>query len=242
MNNYLYLTLNVLTISVPLMRSFEPKIRFAQKWYALLPAIMLTAGLFVIWDHWFTIEGVWGFNPDYLIGVYIFSLPLEEWLFFITVPFACVFIYEVLNFFIRKDYFASVSLPLTVVLIVGFLIIGLLHLDKWYTSTNFIFAAFVLGIHLAFFGTRIMGRFYLAYLVHLIPFFLVNGVLTGSWIAEPIVWYNNDHNLSIRLGTIPVEDLVYSMSLLLLNISLYEYIKERKSSSIKHQTYVKSSS
>ena len=79
----------------------------------------------------------------------------------------------------------------------------------------------LLGVHYRLFGTRVLGRFYAAYLVHLIPFLLVNGVLT----ALPIVWYNNDQNLSLRIGTIPIEDTMYSMLLLLLNITIYEWLK-----------------
>ena len=50
----------------------------------------------------------------------------------------------------------------------------------------------------------------------LIPFFIVNGLLTGSFIIDEIVWYNNNHNLGLRIGTIPIEDIFYGFSLLFL--------------------------
>ncbi|MBT0812548.1 lycopene cyclase domain-containing protein [Litoribacter ruber] len=241
MEKYLYLAINLLTISVPLIRSFEPRINYAKKWKALFPALILTGAVFIIWDHFFTEIGVWGFNSTYLVDLFVFSLPIEEWMFFFTVPFACIFIYEVLNYFVPKDYFKNFSQPLTLVLIAAFLMIGLWNLDKWYTSLNFLFAAMVLGAHLAFFGNKHLGRFYMAYLIHLIPFLIVNSILTGTWIENPIVWYNNAENLSIRLGTIPVEDIVYSMSLLLMNISLYEmFLKKVDHPVITEKLYVKS--
>lgn len=237
MEKYLYLLLNVFTISFPLIRSFEPKIQYAKKWHALFPAIAITATFFLIWDYFFTIIGVWSFNPTYLTGIYLGALPIEEWLFFITVPFACVFIYEVLNYFIKKDILSNISTPITFILIPLFLLIGLLNLDKWYTSVNFIVAAIMLSIHYRVYGNRILGRFYLAYLVHLIPFLIVNGVLTGSFIDQPVVFYNNAENLSIRLGTIPIEDIVYSMTLLLMNITLYEGFLNRKKNPLIKKEY-----
>ena len=84
------------TLGFPLALSFDRKVAFYKKWKALLPGLLFTAMVFVIWDVWFTREGVWSFNPDYLIGVYILNLPIEEWMFFFVVPFACVFIYECL--------------------------------------------------------------------------------------------------------------------------------------------------
>ena len=44
-------------------------------------------GVFIPWDIIFTINEIWGFNPDYLKGAKILSLPYEEWLFFICIPY-----------------------------------------------------------------------------------------------------------------------------------------------------------
>jgi lycopene cyclase domain-containing protein len=63
------------------------------------------------------------------------------------------------------------------------------------------------------------------YVVHLLPFFIVNGVLT----ALPVVWYNNAEIMGPRIGTIPAEDSMYSMLMLLLTVTLYELLRKRKS-------------
>jgi len=228
MENYYYLGLMLFTLSYPLAQSFEHRIHFAKKAYALFPAILIMAVIFVLWDHWFTVMGVWGFNERYILGIYVLELPLEEWAFFIIVPYACVFIYEVLIYFVKKDIFKPIALTLIYVLILAFVGLGFVHIDKMYTGINFFFASAVLTAHLLIFKDKHFGRFLLAYLVSFVPFFLVNGVLTGSWIDEPIVWYNNEENLGIRLGTIPIEDSVYNLGMLLLVVTIYEKIKERK--------------
>jgi lycopene cyclase domain-containing protein len=61
----------------------------------------------------------------------------------------------------------------------------------------------------------------------LIPFFIVNGILTGSFIEVPIVSYDNLENLGIRLFTIPIEDIGYAFSMLFGNLMIFETLKKR---------------
>src|SRR6218665_513415 len=104
MDHYLYLLIDFLSFIFPFIFSFYPKSNFSKKWKYLWPAILLTAIPFIIWDIWFTSMGVWGFNPRYVTGIYLSGLPIEEVLFFICIPYACVFTYEAINFLIKKDY------------------------------------------------------------------------------------------------------------------------------------------
>lgn len=221
---YIYLFLNVFTFLVPLLLSFDKKVAFYKSWSALWPAIAINACIFIVWDIAFTAEGVWGFNEDYLIGIYFMGLPLEELLFFITVPYACVFIYDVLNAYFPKDYLQEYAKGITLFLAITLPVIAVFNIGKVYTSVTFILLTLVLLVHLKFFNTKYLGKFYRAYLVHLVPFFVVNGVLTYL----PVVWYNNSYNLGVRLVSIPVEDTMYSMLMLLITISVYESIRQRQ--------------
>ncbi|WP_235298308.1 lycopene cyclase domain-containing protein [Portibacter marinus] len=223
----LYLILDFLAISFPLLRSWDKRLNYYQKWYALFPAIAIVDVIYIIWDVLFTKAGIWSFNPRYLVGWDIINLPVEEWLFFIFIPFSCIFIYEATLFYIKKRPLKKIARPLFAVMGVFLLIIGLLNLDKTYTSLTFILTACYLFVHLLFFKRDFLDRFIFGYLFSLIPFILFNGILTGSFIEDQIVWYNNDENLGIRLGTIPIEDSVYLLLYLLSITTIYEAILKR---------------
>ena len=219
-----YLYLNIFTILFPLALSFDKRVHFYKKWYAALPAVLVAAVVFIIWDVYFTERGIWGFNEEYLLGIYLFGLPLEEILFFITVPYACLFIYETLNTYWPRDVFSEYSNAITQGLVLLVVLLAGLFLYRLYTSVTFVFLPLVFGLHYYLFGKRHMGHFYRAYLVHLLPFLLVNGVLTYL----PVVWYSSAHIMGPRIVSIPVEDTMYSMALFLLTVTVYEFIRERR--------------
>jgi lycopene cyclase domain-containing protein len=191
-------------------------------------AVLLPAIFFTLWDEWFTQMGVWGFNPRYLIGIQLGSLPLEEILFFICIPYACVFTYEAVNYLIQWRMNLTQQNRITDFLIVVLFLTGIIFYDRWYPFVTFILASVFLLLHRWVWKSEYVGKFYVAFLFILIPFFIVNGILTGSGIEEQVVWYNDSENLGIRMLTIPVEDTFYGMLLLLMNISLFEYFQKKK--------------
>ncbi len=184
--------------------------------------MLFTNVFFLVWDVIFTHMGVWGFNPRYLSGIELFGLPLGEYLFFITVPYACLFIYRTLNYFITKDLLAGYTKHISNFLIGFSFALAAVFYNNWYTLTTFAF----LGTFITYlqFSAKVtwLGRFYLAYAVCLLPFFIVNGILTGTGIEEQVVWYNDDENLGKRIGTIPFEDIFYGMLLILMTVFWYE--------------------
>lgn len=93
--------------------------------------------------------------------------------------------------------------------------------NKWYTAVNYSLLLLLLTYTMKK-APHILQTFFISFLLILVPFAVVNGILTGSFIDEPVVFYNNAENLGIRLGTIPVEDIGYAFSMLLMTLVLMD--------------------
>jgi len=167
---------------------------------------------------------IWKFNPDYITNVHVFNLPVEEVLFFFVVPYCCTFIYECIRKYFPKLHSSLISewilFSIGILLLAGAVFFH--HLQyTFYTfifTAAFIFLIFLLRKKCLFFNS---AAFLISYIIILIPFLAVNGVLT----ALPVVIYNDDQNLALRIFTIPAEDIFYGMLLVLMNIVIYEKLK-----------------
>jgi lycopene cyclase domain-containing protein len=216
----------ILGISVlyPLAQSFEKRVYMHRKFKFILPGILITGTVYIVWDIWFTRAGIWGFNPNYTRHIDLFGLPLEEWLFFLIVPYACIFLFEVLRLFVKRFYHPGFARVILWVLMLTLLLSLPFVYNRTYTFTAFAFTALMLFLQLLqkTYRTWFSG-FLLAYLLSLIPFMVVNGILT----ALPVVWYDNAENLGRRLYTVPLDDFVYLMGLLLPAINIYQVLLHR---------------
>ena len=213
------------SITGPFLLSFDRKVAFYKYWKALFLAIIPVAIAFLFWDEYFTINTIWGFTPRYLAGYYLGHLPVEEVSFFLIVPYACFFIHEVLQAYFPNFETYRLGQILGFAITLSGLVFGTLYMENWYTASACLCAA-ILTIGL-YFVKRVSwyGQFAFSYLVVLVPFLIVNGILTGAVTDEPVVWYSTDHIMGPRIYTIPVEDLFYNYAMLLPMTALYERFK-----------------
>jgi lycopene cyclase domain-containing protein len=206
---------------------------FIKWWKQVFLSIAIVAAIFIIWDVIFTDLGVWGFNEQYLVGLDLINLPIEEWLFFICIPYACIFTHYAFQYFLPKVSLSpKVTNAITITFILVLLLVIISNTDKAYTFYNYSLVILIL-IYSLITQNRQLRIFYITFLIILVPFFIVNGILTGTYIEDPVVWYNNEENLGIRLGTIPIEDIGYAFSMLFLNIILIEKFKRKSVGSQK---------
>ena len=191
--HYLYLTVDLAVLAVPLVFSFDRKVRFVRFWPALFPAIAVMMALFIPWDIAFTERGIWGFNSDYLSGLWIAGIPLEEWLFFLCIPYACLFTYESLKHYIPNPIGGAMAIPASTLLAILSASLCVANLDRWYIAVTCALTA-LLSAGLALSASRWPSvrewnhRLWFAYLPLLVPFILSNGVLTGLrfWQYSPL--------------------------------------------------------
>jgi lycopene cyclase domain-containing protein len=212
-----YLLINIFTIIVPFLLTFEQKLKFYKKLLPVAVSILIVSSVYVIWDMIATKKGDWGFNPDYLLGIYLFGLPLEEILFFITVPFSAIFIYETISFYLKesKIYFNRYFyFAIMILLTVGIILFG----NQNYTLIVFIYCLAFLVLSTFFYTDILKSKiFWITILISYVPFLAVNYVLTSL----PIVNYNPNAIWGKRFLTIPLEDFFYSFSMISLWLLVY---------------------
>ncbi len=224
--HYTYFLILAASLAGPLALSFDKKVAFYKNWRYVFAAMIIPALLYIVWDIYFTAKGVWYFNEAYISGIKLYNLPLEEVLFFFIVPYCCIFIYACI-----RSYFPSLVHNKTADCILKglaalLLITGIIYYNRDYTGWTFIFTGgfiAILYVWRNFFKSFDAISFLVSYAICLIPFLIVNGFLT----AIPVVLYNDAENLGIRIYTIPFEDAFYGMLLVLMNIALYEKLKNK---------------
>ncbi|MDT3404237.1 lycopene cyclase domain-containing protein [Mucilaginibacter terrae] len=222
---YAYLLINFLTVIFPVLLSFDKRVAFHKSWKFIWPGMAITGLVFLFWDVLFTLKGVWSFNDNYIVGIRFWGLPLEEVLFFLTVPFSCIFIYACLNYYIKWQFPAGISKWISNLMILLSMVMLAMYFDRLYTTVTFgLLLVMIFAVQYVLKSVW-LPRFYMAYIVSLLPFYIVNGILT----SVPIVLYNNAENIGRRVGTIPFEDHFYSLTLLLMNVAFFEYFKNKRS-------------
>ncbi len=226
---YLYWILHAFILIPIVALSFDRRVAFYKKWKYLLPAIFSVGMIFVLWDFIYTKVGVWGFSHDYTLAARVWHLPIEEWLFFLSAPFACVFIHACLRYYFPKDTFASSDKAISFGLAIILLLVGIVSWGRLYTSFTCIATSILIVTHYYSFRNTFRTFFYKTQLVSFIPFIMINGVLTGSITETPVVQYNKSEMLDIRFITIPMEDFVYCFMMLFAVVTVYEYLMDRKS-------------
>jgi len=224
MNLVGYLLFNLIVVLYPLIKITEKHIQYHRKLKFLQFGYLLVSIPHIIWDVFATANGDWSFNQDYITGFKIFNLPIEELMFFFSVPFSCMFVYESVVFLFKDK---KIQINYIVFLIIGFIssVLAVLNFNLAYTRATFIaFAILSFGIYIIKPKIFKYKNTYIAIFIYKIIFLLANTYLT----AIPIVLYSSNAILNIRIGTIPVEDVFFNFSFLVWFLIVYAHFKNKK--------------
>ncbi|UCG00025.1 MAG: lycopene cyclase domain-containing protein [Spirochaetaceae bacterium] len=218
MNLYLWILLGI--AAVPLVLSFDRKVHYVSRWPAVFAAAGIVGVVYVAWDILKTEAEVWSFAERYAGSFKILGLPLPEILFFLVVPFSCIFIYEVVRAYF-KEHIVRIPRWIWFTAAAVLVVLAMIFRSQLYTLTVLlsvaVFFALAAAVRPGLLGSR---QFWLALLLTYVPFLIFNGLLT----AIPVVIYNNAENWGIRVYTIPLEDFFYSFSLLGFNFLVFRLV------------------
>ena len=216
-----YLLFNLIVLVGPVVLQFNHVIKQISRWRLKL----LTNGIvmipYLIWDALVT-GSHWHFNKAYTLDLRLLGLPIEEWLFFITVPFGCLLVWETLP----ETGLSTQLRPLRHVrhVLYATLPIGIAVFSTSKQYTGLVLCCFgLVALADTLLRTHLLLQpktyLYLAIVAGLILVF--NGYLT----ARPVVLYGAAYQSGYRILTIPVEDFGYGFTLMLFNAMLYEKLK-----------------
>ncbi len=213
-----YLLINILIIAIPVVLSFERKVQFYRRLPSVLISVIVVGAAYIVWDIAATARGDWAFHHDHVMDIRLLGLPIEEILFFVIVPYACIFIYEVLRSHLN-DRILPVPGWMMLVIPVPFIIVALGTQGQPYTQTVFLFTAGFFILCYWTYPLLLQSKLFWVFMaITFVPFFIVNYMLTSI----PVVTYGDGAFSGIRITTIPLEDFFYSFSMLAFNLYVYK--------------------
>ncbi len=222
MKKHSYTIIALLVLAGPLAMSFDSKVFFFQYIIPVLLSTFFIGAVYILWDVIVTRQGHWAFNDEFVGEKRILHLPLGEWLFFLCVPYATLFIFEVMEAYFGPGrpqpelwwIQALASLPF----------FGLVYPFRHRGYTRLAMGAagaFMLVSAVLAPGLIFSHTFWLFMLFSFLAFAVVNGI----YCSLPTIRYSPTATTGIRIGTIPVEDFVYNLSYLGLTLAVYIPLK-----------------
>jgi len=202
--------------------SFFPYLSYYKKFPYVLFSIFAGGLFFITWDIIATVRGDWSFNPEYVMGISFAGLPLEEVLFFLSVPYSLLLLYEQAAFIFNDrtvpwkqgaGYAAGMIL-----ILLSFLFTG-----KNYTFIAIFSAGIVLlGMSLFYSGIMVRLAFWAYFISGFLLFILFNYFLTSL----PVVIYSPSAVCGVRFLTIPLEDFFYNFTMMSVYLAFYLWAKD----------------
>ena len=220
---YLLVLLVLLAVALVIISKLTRDLLFELKY--MLPAIIFTTAILAMINTRLAELQILLYNPNFLTGKSLLHFPVEEWLFLPVVSLlsfaAYIFAKTRLTSFEKPNVFVIVSLVL--LFLTG--AITWFSRQKLYPFSIFMLLTIYFGYTI--FRNRFKNHltsFYLGFTIAVIPFFILKATL----FTLPAIIPDNNFMLGISLMNMPVEEFAYFFLLLLINTTIYEYLRERR--------------
>lgn len=220
---YLIVLLVLLAIALATISKLTHDLLFELKY--MLPAVIFTTAILAMINTRLAELQIFVYNPIYLTGTNLVSYPIEEWLFLPVVSIfsfaAYIFAKKRITSFEKPNLFVIVSL----VLLLIFGVATWFSRQKLYPFYIFMLLSIYFGYTI--FRNRFKHRltsFYLSFAIAVVPFFILKAML----FTLPVIIPDTNFMLGISLVNMPVEEFAYFFLLLLINTTIYEYLRERR--------------
>lgn len=220
-----YLILNLIIISFPLLNVFDKRFEYFKKMKYYLASIFAVSTIYLIWDYFATVNFHWAFSKINTIGINLFYLPIEEIMFFVTVSFSCLFLWEAINYYFEEKKFElnrTVYYGIIGIVLILLFVFALLNISRGYTFIVSLALASTIAIVFFFERDFLLKKNYYIYFALTGGLFVIFNFLLTSYVVS----YNPEAILNFRILTIPVEDFLYNIAMLLAYLFVYEKAKK----------------
>ena len=97
---YLLLMAGCLLITLPLELVLGARVY--ARWRLMLLALLPTVLIFSVWDIVGIIRLHWTYNIDFITGIHLWVMPLEELVFFLVIPICALLTYEAVGTVLQR--------------------------------------------------------------------------------------------------------------------------------------------
>lgn len=203
------------------------KVQLAKLWRGIFFGLAIVLFILIPWEVWFSYRQIWGWSESKLLGIFVATVPMEEVLWFVAMALLFVVIYEWIGK--RQTVLLKQGYPkrLTAGLAFGFFLCAVVFVDHIYTFTVASFACVFLVWHLLIAKADYISRFYLSFVIYLLPLLILDNIRTGSFSIKATIWYNPETVMGLYLFKVPLENIAMYFFLMLVFITAYESLKVR---------------
>ncbi len=220
-----YLLLLLTYLIIPVAISFKNKIRLFTRLRYLIPAVLFAGAIFIMWDIRFTEFEIWTYNPEYLTGINLLNIPVEKWLSLAIIPISGAYIYEGLKVKTENSDKSNIFIAISLVIFIVLAVLAYIFRKNVFSFFTYFLTAIYLGYTI--FRNRFKSHyfaFYMTFLIMLIPFVFVSAFIGNL----PIIAYSADQIMGLSIFAVPFEKFAYLFLMLLINLTIYEYLNERR--------------